>query len=1407
MADDNTTSPRAQLSDDHRAFLAGQAVDPDLAERLGVRSLLSREDNPQEGVWGNWANHPAILFPWTNEAGDVEYQVRPDNPTADNRGRERKYVFRKDMTPVLWAVRPVENATKILLVEGTKQCLAAATYAPEGVGVYGMAGCRMWQIDGQPIPDLMVADGRDVVVILDADAADNPQVYEAGLALAEALAMEGATRVTFGRLPGSGGKAGLDDVLSKRPEARRADYLARIVSGAKPKPADAKPKGKKRGEEPGGTSDGRVTIVVNEDRYDVINALAGALLDRWNAVELFCHGGVISRRKADGMHPVDRGSFHDLIQETARTVNKNEGANGTTFTFSWPDPGTMAATMSRADQFAKLDRIAHAPFVREDGTVVTEPGYDEATRTMLIPDPAFDGLKVPEDPSPAEIEAARELILTEWLGDFPFDSDTDRANVLALIVTPAIRGMVPKVPLAVIDGLQMGVGKNLLADSLLTVYTGQAAEPMNWVSEADELRKQITSAFRTGAEFFVFDEAHVVEGAPLAQALTAATWQDRILGVSTMANFPNVITWMSLGNNVQVKGDVTRRVYRIALRPRYANPQDRPAETFRHPGQSGLDLGSWTRKHRAELMTAILTLVRAWFAKGAPRPKRGVSFGSFEVWEKIVGGIVETAGLTGFLDNLKVWRSESDFDTQYWMGHLRWLRELFGDDPFRTAQVREKALSDPAGYMAPPKLDDPSDKGYGKALGEAYSRLRGRRYEGLWIERQGSAHGHVSLWKVYEEGEDAATDENPDREPTPPPVTPNPEPVDTPPSMEPEPAPYNEHGEARGADASDLTGGETDIEPTGVVTFDLETGDAGDLYKADPAGYIRLAGAARETGSVITAAGTPAATALAAQAIRSGKVVTGHNIMGFDLPALVRAGALTMAEVHQLAADGRLFDALLAARFIDPPMARDKGVDQTRKYDLGRLVDQYGVGEKLSEVSGALAKKYGGWDGIPWDTSDPDPERAADAAEFIRYMAGDVEASRALYGALLEKLGGTVPEYLVREHRVAALAAQISYNGFLVDQPLLAQRVEEVNQRKAESLAWLAEHAGIPLADAKGKPYKSPLASKGGKEALEAALRAAGATSLWRTGRSGDLDTSGDHMKHLAQEYGHLPAVREIAKNVYRIVGARSVYQTLSDNLGPDGRVHPRIGFDQATGRWSVTSPGLTVLGKRGGRHVERAVLLPDPGEVLISADLSQVDMRAVAGLSQDQGYIQMLMSEDPHAEIARLLFGDPGMREVAKPIGHGWNYGRGIKAISESNDLDPAIVRQFDRSMYERFPRLVEWQTEVRALAESGALMDNGFGRMMRADPQRAHTQGPALMGQGAARDIMMTGLLRLPAEILPMLRAQIHDEIVLSVPAEHAEEIGRTVVDALSFEWRGVPILADVSKTGTDWSKCYEK
>lgn len=216
----------SKLIPEHRDYLAAHAVDPELATSLGVRSLTGRPDVATLGEpWQNWANFPALLFPWTGPDGRTEYQVRPDNPTEDRSGRPRKYVFRSGMVPVLWAVRPVEGAEKALIVEGTKQCLAAASYAPPGVAVFGVAGCRGWMHEGAPIPDLTVVGDLAVTVVFDVDAGGNLDVYTAGEGLAEACALFGAAKVSFARLPGTG-KADLDGILGKLPEPARAGFVA-----------------------------------------------------------------------------------------------------------------------------------------------------------------------------------------------------------------------------------------------------------------------------------------------------------------------------------------------------------------------------------------------------------------------------------------------------------------------------------------------------------------------------------------------------------------------------------------------------------------------------------------------------------------------------------------------------------------------------------------------------------------------------------------------------------------------------------------------------------------------------------------------------------------------------------------------------------------------------------------------------------------------------------------------------------------------------------------------------------------------------------------------------------------------------------------------------------------------------
>ena len=179
---------------------------------------------------------------------------------------------------------------------------------------------------------------------------------------------------------------------------------------------------------------------------------------------------------------------------------------------------------------------------------------------------------------------------------------------------------------------------------------------------------------------------------------------------------------------------------------------------------------------------------------------------------------------------------------------------------------------------------------------------------------------------------------------------------------------------------------------------------------------------------------------------------------------------------------------------------------------------------------------------------------------------------------------------------------------------------------------------------------------------------------------------------------------------------------------------------------------------------------------------------------------------KDVHTEIAIQIFGTPDRRHDAKAIGHGANYGLGANRMI-ANGHNPETVAKFFNGMRDQFPRLMAWREEVRDIGRSGQLLDNGFGRKMRCDPKRAYTQAPALMGQGSAADIMKDALLRLPDEFRPFLRVTVHDEIVLSCPKEAAEEVSRELKRAMTFEWKNVPILCDVSKPGDTWGEVSAK
>lgn len=750
-----TTLP--SLTPEHAQYLTENAVDPEFAAKLGVRSITRVQDLPLGFTYLQQAGVPAILFPWTDPTGRDEPQLKVMDGSKGYKFRTKEAGYQAP----LWLVRRGrDDAGPVLLVEGAKQCLVAGQHAPEGYTVLGLSGCNGWICDGDPTPHLEIVEDRDVVVLFDADRLTNRNVFDAGVRLDRELRAEGATSVTFVDLPGAG-KDGLDDYLVRKSPERRAKTLQRLLGTAAKLRLSDRPKAKEEKQEATlAEGDTRQPLDVDGDRRYVISAITHAMRDRWNGTRLFSYGGALAKIDEGKTVTIGRDKITNLIADCVVCVSYDQRGRAS---FTWPDTNTITSVLDRQAEFVPLSGIRHAPFVRPDGSICTTPGYDVATGAFLVLADGLGAISISENPSTGSVAAARSILLDEWLGDMPFPDDASRANALALALTPLIRPLVPVVPLAVVDGKMQGSGKNLLADCVAILATGQPAAPKPYSGD-EENRKVITSSFRAGQDLFVFDEAHEIQGPHLARALTSLTYEDRQLSVSVMLQYPNNVTWMALGNQVRVNGDLVRRAYRIALHPTVDVPYDRPESDFRHP-----DLRAWTTANRTMLLTAALTLVRAWFAAGCPRSSRATGFGSFERWEQTIGGILANAGVEGFLGNTTTWRLSMDNDAAYWAAHLRWVHERFGEKEFTTREVAEKLKAgkfarDGEDVEYPPGLSDAGADGFSRELGKRYGMFKEVPFGSYrLLKSEVGARGSASRWSIKVTGADT---DKPIKDPT-----------------------------------------------------------------------------------------------------------------------------------------------------------------------------------------------------------------------------------------------------------------------------------------------------------------------------------------------------------------------------------------------------------------------------------------------------------------------------------------------------------------------------------------------------------------------------------------------------------------------------------------------------------------
>jgi hypothetical protein len=321
----------------------------------------------------------------------------------------------------------------------------------------------------------------------------------------------------------------------------------------------------------------------------------------------------------------------DLSTYWYKVVNKAERQ-------VFPLPAVVEQVAARLEwPFSYLEGVTETPVMRKDGSVLTTPGFDEATGLLYLQSPnAATWPTIPELPTAQQVTAAVGQLF-EVVHDFPFVADSDKSAWLAAVLTLIGRNLIDgPTPLFPVRAPTPGTGKGLLVTVASVIGTGRNVAVASMTAD-DEMRKWITSLAMEGSPSVLLDNVSGSLGSDtLARATTATNWSDRRLGSNSTVDLPLRTVWFATGNNLNFAKTLGRRVVPIDLDAKMANPENRGA--FRQD-----NLTDYVRSSRPQLVAAALTILRGFYAAGVPR-HGGLRMGSFESWDDVVRSAVIWAG-------------------------------------------------------------------------------------------------------------------------------------------------------------------------------------------------------------------------------------------------------------------------------------------------------------------------------------------------------------------------------------------------------------------------------------------------------------------------------------------------------------------------------------------------------------------------------------------------------------------------------------------------------------------------------------------------------------------------------------------------------------------------------------------
>jgi DNA polymerase-1 len=276
-----------------------------------------------------------------------------------------------------------------------------------------------------------------------------------------------------------------------------------------------------------------------------------------------------------------------------------------------------------------------------------------------------------------------------------------------------------------------------------------------------------------------------------------------------------------------------------------------------------------------------------------------------------------------------------------------------------------------------------------------------------------------------------------------------------------------------------------------------------------------------------------------------------------------------------------------------------------------------------------------------------------------------------------------------------------------------------------------------------------------------------------------------------------------------------------------DGRVHTSFSQTTAvTGRLSSSDPNLQNIPTRTdlGRRVRRG-FLADPGNVLVSLDYSQIELRIVAHMAGDQAMLNAFRAgQDIHATTAAAIYGVPlekvtrEMRRHSKAINFGLIYGMSAFGLTRTTELTLAESQDFVAAYFKQFPGVKKYLDGIRKEATQNGYVETMLGRrryfpnlkssvnqVVRAREEREAINAPI---QGTAADIMKIAMIKIPPALLKAglhgrMLLQVHDELVVECPRPELNELVRVVRNIMENAFKlDIPLTTE-ARWGLNWDE----